>query len=971
MTRTRRLKYLSFGLVTLAISACGGGGGGDNGGGGGGGGDTNLPPNASLSATPTSGSAPLAVSMDATASSDSDGTISAYSWSFGDGQSGSGATISHTYATSGNYTATLTVTDNSGASATASTSITVTATTSTYSLSGSITSADNISVDSDLNDPLAPFATNNQFAEAQTLSNPVMVNGFVSKIPSGDIGDRFESTADINDFFRVSLYAGQFVSLRVASFDDTDVSANDVDILLYDSSLNLIAESESQTEFESIAVPSDGEYYIQVLAYSGLNKYILSIGTTSLAGSQAASGWPADFVLDQAIIKRRPQRLSSQSVEPLTQLRGVQISHQDTDRLSLLRLQSEVSAREVITALKGEGITQKTETWMENLPYETRRKVETLHLIKQLNQRPDIATATPNFILHAMLEPNDTYYSYQEHYRQIRLPQAWDVTTGTPDTGNVIVAVVDTGLAMDHEDFSGQLVTGYDFISDSSASNDGDGIDNNPHDPGTSTNPGESVFHGTHVAGTIAAASNNSVGVAGISWGAKIMPLRALGLGGQGTSYDIVQAIRYAAGLSNDSNTLPSKAADIINLSLGGSGFDQAVQDVYTEVRNAGVIVVAAAGNNNSSGLSYPASYNGVISVSAMDWQNNRAPYSNYGTEIDVAAPGGNVDVDTNGDGYGDGVLSCVINDSSGTRVSNYGFFHGTSMASPHIAGVVALMKAVHPNLTPNELDSMLSNGALTNDMGDPGRDDIYGYGMIDALKAVEAAKNAAGSPPPTTVTASPTRYNFGAASQTTTITLASQGATPPSITSFNSSAQWLSVTAGTVNADGMGEYNLTVDRSGLVDATYTATVDFGLSDGNRISVSVTMQVQTQSTGGTGNAGFLYLVLFDTSLNNQKQLNLSPTDGKYQYQLNDIAAGDYYIIAGSDVDNDGKICEVGESCGAYPLRNEVDIVTVNRNYSGLDFNATINSGLSNANSTNFTLPFDGFSVIKESTTVQP
>lgn len=959
MTGTHRLKYLSFGLLTLAITACGGGGGGgDNGG------NTNLPPNASLNATPTNGSAPLAVSMDATGSSDADGTISAYSWTFGDGQTGSGATISHTYAAAGSYTAMLTVTDNSGANATASTTITANSSTSTYSLSGSITSADNIAVDSDLNDPLAPYAINDQFADAKTLPNPVMLNGFVSKLASGNIGDRFESTADNNDFFRSSLYAGQYISLRVASFDDTDQTANDVDILLYDNNLNLIAESQSQTEFESISVPTDGEYYIQVTAYSGLNKYILSIGATSLASSQVAGGWTADFALDQAIIKRRPQLLGTQSIEPLTQLRGVKISHDSTERLSLLRLQPEVRTNEVITALKGEGLIQKTETWIENLPQKTRRKFETLQLIKQLNQRPDVATATPNFILHAMLEPNDTYYSYQEHYRQIHLPQAWDVTTGTPDTGNVIVAVVDTGLAMDHEDFNGQLVTGYDFISDSNTSNDGDGIDNDPHDPGTSTSPGESVFHGTHVAGTIAAASNNSIGVAGISWGAKIMPLRVLGLGGQGTSYDIVQAVRYAAGLSNDSNTLPSKTADIINLSLGGSGFDQAVQDVFTEVRNAGVIVVAAAGNSNTSELSYPASYNGVISVSAMDWQNNRAPYSNYGTEIDVGAPGGNVQVDTNGDGYGDGVLSCVINDSSGTRVSNYGFFQGTSMASPHIAGVVALMKAVHPNLTPNELDSMLSKGELTNDLGDPGRDDIYGYGMIDALKAVEAAKNAGGSPPPNTVTVTPTRYDFGASTQSTTITLAGQGNTPPSITSYNSSEQWLSVTAGTINADGMGEYNLTVDRSNLVDATYTGTVNFGLSDGNTISVSVSMRVQTQPTGGTGNAGFLYLVLFDTSLNNQKQLNLSQTDGKYQYQLDDITAGDYYIIAGSDVDNDGKICEVGESCGAYPLRTEIEAVTVNRNHSGLDFNATINSGLSNMSSTNFTLPFEGFPVQK-------
>ncbi|MGD8910895.1 MAG: S8 family peptidase, partial [Chromatiales bacterium] len=870
----------------------------------------------------------------------------------------------------GTYNATLTVTDNSGATDTASTTITVNTTTSTYSLSGNITSANNISVDSDLNDPQAPYATNDQAEDAQALSNPVMVNGFVSESPSGVTGDRFETTSDMNDIYRTSLYAGQYVSLRVANFDDTAPTTNDVDILLYDNNLNLVAESQSQTEFESIAVPSDGEYYIQVTANSGLNKYVLSIGSTSLASTQDARGWTADFALDQAIIDRRSELVSRQSIEALSQLSGVRLSHDSTKRLSLLHLDPEVSTKALLRALKGDEQALETETWYESLPQETRRKIDTLSLIKQLNQQSGIVSAIPNFKYHATLEPNDTYFSYQMHYQQIRLSQAWDITTGTPDSGNVIVAVVDSGLAMDHDDFDGQLVDGYDFVSDSETSNDGDGIDNYPNDPGSSTNPGESTFHGTHVAGTIAAASNNSLGVTGVSWGAKIMPLRALGLGNQGTSYDIVQAIRYAVGLSNDSNTLPSQTADIINLSLAGSGYDQALQDLFTQVHDSGVIVVAAAGNSNTSVLFYPASYDDVISVSAMDWQNNKAPYSNYGSKIDVGAPGGNVQVDTNGDGYGDGVLSCVINDSSGDRISNYAFYHGTSMASPHIAGVIALMKAIYPDLTPTEFDTLLANGDLTEDLGDSGRDDIYGYGMIDALKAVEAAQKAAGSTPLNTVTATPTSFDFGASSQSTTITLTGQGTMPPSITGFNSSKNWLSVTAGTIDTNGLGEYILTVDRSGLVDATYTATVDFSLSDGKTISIAISMQVLTESTDNTGNAGFLYLVLFDTSQNKLKQLNLSPTNGSYPYQLDDVAAGDYYLIAGSDIDNDGNICEVGESCGAYPLHNEAEIVTVDRNHSGLDFSATINSGFSNMGSTNLSLPLEGIS-IKNSTTDQP
>lgn len=943
--------------LSLMLSACGGGGGG-------GGDDENKhPPSASFTLNPSMGDAPLQVTFDASGSSDSDGSITAYDWSFGDGQDASGVTASYTYTSAGSYRVSLTVTDDSGMTDSTSSTVTVNEPgEGSFSISGTLRAADNIAVDSDLNDPLASYAANDGFDQAQAIGNPVMLNGFVNETATGVAGDRFELSADTSDTFRVSLYNGQYVSLRVASFDSTSPTANDVDFRLFDTGQNLIATSETTSEFESVAVPADGEYFIQVYAYSGANKYVLSVGSSSLASSDAASGWSAEFLPDQAIIKRSPHARGTQPDSSLIQLRGVALSHASLDRPSLLRLTHEATYPDLTAEMQTKAMPKSLVAGQQSLPTETRRKIETLNLIKQLNLRQDVATASPNFLVRATLEPNDSLYGFQEHYRQIRLPQAWDLTTGTPATGEVVVAVVDSGQAMDHEDFNGQLVAGYDFISDVTRSNDGDGIDADPNDPGSSTMPGESVWHGTHVAGTIAAASNNDLGVSGVSWGAKIMPLRVLGLGGSGSYYDILQALRYAASMDNDSNRLPAQPADIINLSLGGKDPLVDMENLLAEIRDRGVVVIAAAGNKNSSDPFYPASYEGVISVSAMDWQNNKASYSNFGSTIDIAAPGGDTSVDNNGDGFPDGVLSTIMKDTTGERVSNYLHYQGTSMASPHVAGVVALMKAVHPGLTPLELDSLLVSGEMTNDLGEAGRDDIYGYGMLDALKSVQAAQAAAGGMPVNTVVASPAQVDFGTDQLTANVMLAGNGTTPPSVTSFTSSESWLNVAAQSVDANGLGDYLLTIDRSGLVDAAYTARVDFGLSDGKRVSVSVSMRVRSDTVGTSGNAGYLYLVLFDLDLNNRAQVSVAPVDGAYVYQLSNIAPDDYYLLAGSDVDNDGNICEVGESCGAYPVRNQEEVISVDRDLSGIDFVVTINSGLSGSAATRLVLPEQGISI---------
>ena len=452
-----------------------------------------------------------------------------------------------------------------------------------------------------------------------------------------------------------------------------------------------------------------------------------------------------------------------------------------------------------------------------------------------------MAYAEPNYIRRQQLSPSDEFFDRQWHYPLINLPQAWDTTTGNAD---VIVAVVDTGVLFDHPDLHDRLTnTGYDFVSDPASALDGDGIDPDPTDAQKS---GKQYFHGSHVAGTIAAQTNNGMGVAGVGWNTHIMPVRALGEGGIGTNYDIMQAVRYAAALlddvtglpDNDSGTVPAQKADIINLSLSGANKSELEQSIYDEVRAEGIIVVAAAGNGPSSQPVYPAAYDGVLAVSAVDINEQPAWYSNFGSYVDLAAPGGDLSVDLDGDGYGDGVLSTAADiDSNGNLSYRYSYLEGTSMAAAHVSGVIALMKAVNPTLTPDDIEGLLFDGSITQDLGDPGKDDRYGFGLIDAQKAVLAAA-------PALLTVSPASLDFGTELSSVDLTVDKIGPGPLAILSVTVNATWLSIEKNPTVGDGdvPARYNIQVDRTGLAPGDYRATITIE-SDNNTIDVPVTMTV--------------------------------------------------------------------------------------------------------------------------------
>ena len=206
----------------------------------------------------------------------------------------------------------------------------------------------------------------------------------------------------------------------------------------------------------------------------------------------------------------------------------------------------------------------------------------------------------------------------------------------------------------------------------------------------------------------------------------------------------MAQAVRFAAGLANDSGTFPAATAAIINLSLSGEGFSQMNQALYRELRERGTIVVASAGNEATRAPAYPAAYDGVISVAAVDAQREIASYSNRGTSIDISAPGGDGSTDFNGDGYPDGILSTGGSADAGGVEFAYTFLNGTSMAAPHVSGVIALMKSINPQLDGPQLESLLQSGSLTDDLGSAGCDDLYGHGLLNARNWTSPSATAA-----------------------------------------------------------------------------------------------------------------------------------------------------------------------------------------------------------------------------------
>jgi serine protease len=388
-------------------------------------------------------------------------------------------------------------------------------------------------------------------------------------------------------------------------------------------------------------------------------------------------------------------------------------------------------------------------------------------------------------------------------------------------------------------------------------------------------------------------------------------------------------------------------------------------------------MVVAAAGNESVDTPVFPAALDGVIAVGAVDMNKELASYSNFGNYLDVVAPGGDDTPDLNGDGMPDGILSTVGNEvGTGSRKQKIEFTFasssGTSMASPHVAGVIALMKAVNPNLTPQGFDDLLKNGSLTEDLGTRGRDDEFGYGLLNAQKAVLAAIELNDNPPPPApalLVVNPGSLNFGISRSSAKLTLTNGGSDELVIHNITEDSDgFLSI-----EGQGLGDYIVKVDRNRLSTVgTYTATITIK-TNANTVQVPVILQISDSDV--TGDAGYHYILLIDPdTLETIQEIDASPTKGVYYYQFNNVPNGTYIIAAGSDFNNDGYICDVGEACGSYlTLDNPTSINVNSQNHGELNFTTGFNVSFmpKAASATTVPVPSRGFARLKHGHELAP
>lgn len=580
----------------------------------------------------------------------------------------------------------------------------------------------------------------------------------------------------------------------------------------------------------------------------------------------------------------------------------------------LVRFEAKLTAGQALAALRRKDVTLEHggfgSEWLHLVvakDHAGRRLAlgATTELAAQLRQVAGVRYTALNHVHRALRVPNDPLYTAQWHYAAMNLPSAWDLTTGSAST---VVAVLDTGV-INHPDLQPKLLSGVDMVSDPANGADGDGRDDNPNDEGGDLPQGASSWHGSHVAGTVAASSDDNQGVSGVAWTAKLLPVRVLGRQG-GSDLDIAAGITWASGgvvPGSRANTTP---AQVLNLSLGRQGDpSEATRDVISQAIARGAILTVAAGNDNIEAARFtPCNQDGVICVGATRFNGRRASYSNYGVRVDVMAPGGEVAEDSNGDRYPDGVLSTSREGSNAAYV----FEQGTSMASPHVAGVLALMKARNPQLTAAQAKMLLTSTANTASRCTEG----CGAGLVNAQAAVQAASGMAPSGPGRLATTTSELY-FTAQSTTQNVTVSNVGGSALSVTVGAGGTEGSRLSVGgaatrTLMPNQSDTLAITANLGGLAAGVHTANVVLSAGSAGAFTINVRLKAGSTALARPPVVALVYEADGGWNAAGAAEANTSTL----AYQLS-APPGTYYVFGYLDSNGNDSL-ESNEPVGIWP-----------------------------------------------------
>lgn len=737
------------------------------------------------------------------------------------------------------------------------------------------------------------------------------VGGYLSSA-AGTYTDGFPFPEDTKDIYTVALKNGDRYFLQC--FPAGGSSVSDLSVSIRPSSGSGITGSACGS---SGTVSGDVNSLAITTMAGGPFRYVLSVVPLGALAS-ANVGWPEPGLrVDEAVMTGpavAASTLSSSGTRASSAMGSMRAIGPDLWHVK------RSSAIRTLSASTSTSSDPRAETiaWIRSLREDYGMDVEPNYLFRLQSSSP---TTNPGFV-------DPEYWNLD----QINMTSAWS-QAGSPTGLGVGIAVMDTGLFSTnlstygdwHEDLAANVVAEGGTLDFVSSAYDVDGSsparDSNPATPLTPGNAAGTSFHGTHVAGIIAAVDND-LGTLGIAHKATILPYRVLGVDtvngedGVGSVADLIDAITDAADRSD---------VAVINLSLGGLPPLTVLQAATDYAWSEGKLVVAAGGNSGDASAVYPAANRRVLGVGATESSGGLADYSNYGRSVDLLAPGGSLD---------EGIFN-AYGDPDGTLMSNYAYVAGTSMAAPHVTGVFALMKDV-AGITPDQFRAQLLAGNLTDSAGYDSV--LHGAGLLNAEKALDPGTR---GDFPTVVSAWPRVVELssdGSKKRVDLEVLKASAEAAPRVSGVPVTPSPFELR----NADGTnlqngalleGSLRIWADAASVPDGRPLSgdiEIEYTSNAGNR-TLSIPVYVQANDDEQERNAGRHYVLLVDANdidSGNSKVVVASYSRGQYRYEFDDIEPGNYFLVAGTDLDNNGYICESGEACAEYPEAGSRREITV-------------------------------------------